>query len=138
MRPLVLLQIRVGRTPTTEDASVTDAVRRALLADEQETIRRRGEMLQDLADVVSAASDVATDDEHDPEGATIAYERARTAALVKQADEHLADIAAARARLDAGTYGRCETCGAPIGAERLAARPVVRTCIGCASAARVR
>lgn len=101
-------------------------------------MRRRAEMLTDIADVVAAASDVATDDEHDPEGATIAYERARTAALVKQADEHLADIAAARERLAAGTYGSCELCGEPIGAERLAARPVVRTCIACASGARMR
>jgi RNA polymerase-binding transcription factor DksA len=119
---------------TAHDATV----RRLLLADEQETVRRRAELVQDLADVVAAASDVATDDEHDPEGATIAYERARTAALVGQADEHLADIAAARERLDSGAYGRCEACGRPIGAERLAVRPVVRTCIDCASGRRVR
>ena len=32
-----------------------------------------------------------------------------------------------------GTYGRCEVCGQPIAPERLAARPVARTCIACAS-----
>jgi RNA polymerase-binding transcription factor DksA len=31
-------------------------------------------------------------------------------------------------RLDEGTYGTCEVCGAPIGADRLAAEPATRTC----------
>ena len=86
-----------------------------------------------MAAVIEAASDVATDDEHDPEGATIAFERARVAALLDQARGHLHDIDAAIARLDAGTYGRCEHCGGAIAPARLAARPVARTCIGCAS-----
>ena len=37
------------------------------------------------------------------------------------------------ANLAAGTYGRCESCGRPIGAERLAARPTATTCVDCAS-----
>jgi RNA polymerase-binding protein DksA len=44
----------------------------------------------------------------------------------------LADVEAALARRDAGDYGTCETCGRPITAERLAARPAARTCIDCA------
>jgi RNA polymerase-binding transcription factor DksA len=39
----------------------------------------------------------------------------------------------ALARLDAGTYGRCTSCGAPIAAARLAVAPAVALCIGCAS-----
>ena len=34
--------------------------------------------------------------------------------------------------VESGAYGRCETCGAEIGSERLAARPSARTCITCA------
>lgn len=113
-----------------------EEVRRLLLRDKRDTMLRRQALDRDLADIVSAASDVATDDEHDPEGATIAYERSRTAALAAQAADHLADIELALARLDAGTYGRCERCGATIAEERLAARPVARTCIACASAMR--
>ncbi|MBV9098519.1 MAG: TraR/DksA C4-type zinc finger protein, partial [Frankiaceae bacterium] len=88
--------------------------------------------LRDLDDIIAAAADVATDDEHDPEGATIAYERSRTQALIEQADSHLADIAAALDKLDAGTYGVCENCCRAISPERLQARPATKTCIDCA------
>lgn len=110
-----------------------EQVRRTLLVDRQETTRRRYALAHDFAGVVAAASDVAIDDEHDPEGATIAYERARTAALIEQADAHLADIDQALRRLDEDTYLTCERCGQPIAEERLAARPVARTCISCAT-----
>ena len=90
-------------------------------------------MAGDVDAVIEAASDVATDDEHDPEGATIAFERARVGALLDQARDHLVDIDDALRRIDDDRYGRCEVCGKPIGVERLAARPVARTCIGCAS-----
>lgn len=37
-------------------------------------------------------------------------------------------IIAALARIDAGTYGHCEVCGAPIADARLAASPSATTC----------
>ena len=40
----------------------------------------------------------------------------------------------ALAKLDEGTYGRCDVCGEPIAAKRLAAMPDVVTCVTCASA----
>jgi len=110
-----------------------DVVRRRLAEDERSTRQRRDGLSRDFGDVVAAASDVATDDEHDPEGSTIAYERSKVAALVAQADAHLDDIRRALERLDAGTYGICERCSADIAEARLEARPVVRTCIDCAS-----
>jgi RNA polymerase-binding protein DksA len=82
--------------------------------------------------VVSASQASNADDEHDPEGATIAFERQQVVALLEQAQRRLADVDAALARRDTGDYGRCETCGRPIGAERLEARPAARTCIDCA------
>ena len=71
-------------------------------------------------------------DEHDPEGATLAFERQHVAALADAARADLAEIRAALARLDDGSYGICQVCGARISAERLAARPAARTCVGCA------
>lgn len=41
----------------------------------------------------------------------------------------IAEVDAALARLDGGTYGRCEACGEPIEAERLLADPLVRLCL---------
>ncbi|MGY2065725.1 TraR/DksA family transcriptional regulator [Blastococcus sp. SYSU DS0619] len=84
-------------------------------------------------DAIVAASQASNaDDEHDPEGATIAFERQQVAALLESAHRRLADVDAAVAAVEAGTYGRCESCGQPIAVERLAARPTARTCIDCA------
>jgi DnaK suppressor protein len=89
---------------------------------------------RDFDGIVAAASDVATDDEHDPEGATIAFERAQVAALLERARGRLADVDLALTRITDGSYGICEHCGRPIAAERLAARPAAGTCIRCAAA----
>src|SRR5437763_13438307 len=106
---------------------------RAGLDTERAATHRRPEPLSgDVDAVIEAANDVATDDEHDPEGATIAFERARVGALLEQARVHLGDIEDALRRIEDGRYGRCEICLQQIGAERLAARPVARTCIACA------
>lgn len=72
------------------------------------------------------------DDEHDPEGSTVAFERARVAALVADAQDRLAAVDRAIARLAAGDYRRCTRCGGPIGDDRLAARPTTDRCVRCA------
>lgn len=41
-------------------------------------------------------------------------------------------------RIEDGSYGRCQECGAEIGIERLKARPVTTLCIGCKSAQEAR
>ncbi|MGI3782628.1 MAG: TraR/DksA family transcriptional regulator [Janthinobacterium lividum] len=60
-------------------------------------------------------------------------DQARDTALLAQVSQTLAELAAARARLAAGTYGVCEHCGRPVAEARLAARPEARLCIACAS-----
>jgi DnaK suppressor protein len=40
-------------------------------------------------------------------------------------------IAEALARLETGTFGKCTSCGRPISAARLRARPVTDLCIDC-------
>jgi RNA polymerase-binding protein DksA len=37
----------------------------------------------------------------------------------------------ALARIEAGSYGRCENCGQPIGKARLQAYPTASLCIDC-------
>lgn len=86
--------------------------------------------------MVAASRDTNADDEHDPEGATIAFERSQIGSLVRQAHDHLAEIDAAVTRLDEGRYGTCEACGDPIPEGRLEARPLARSCVGCASGRR--
>jgi RNA polymerase-binding transcription factor DksA len=86
-----------------------------------------------FADIVEAAELTSTDDEHDPEGATIAYERALVSALLRRASDELAALDRARQRVDDGTIESCVVCGGPIGLSRLLALPSVRTCVSCAS-----
>jgi hypothetical protein len=43
----------------------------------------------------------------------------------------LDQVDGALARLDDGSYGRCESCGALIADERLAETPTARTCATC-------
>jgi len=88
---------------------------------------------RDLRELFEAARSANADDEHDPEGSTIAFERAQLTSVLAAARRRVADLNDALHRLEAGTYGFCESCGAAIPAERLAARPSARTCIGCAS-----
>ena len=113
------------------DGAQTGA-RARLEAEREQTLRRLASLTDDYAEVVAASRDTNADDEHDPEGATIAFERSQVGALVVQARRHLREIDAAVARVEAGTYGTCEGCGAPIGEGRLEARPVARSCIRCA------
>lgn len=83
--------------------------------------------------VVAAARESVTDDEHDPEGSTIAYERRMLDALTHDMRERIVDIDAALDRLARGTYGVCERCRAPIAPARLEALPTARTCVTCAA-----
>jgi DnaK suppressor protein len=103
------------------------------LLDERAAVLAQIEALTREFDGVVAASQASNaDDEHDPEGATIAFERQQVAALLEQARRRLADVDAALSRRESGNYGVCENCGRPIAPERLAARPAARTCIHCA------
>ena len=95
---------------------------------------RLASLTRDFEGIVMATVSAATDDEHDPEGATIAFERAQVMALIGQVRERLAEVDQALERLRQGTYGGCERCGRPIGGDRLAARPAARTCFACAAA----
>ena len=90
-------------------------------------------LTRDFTGIVDASADSNADDEHDPEGSTIAFERSQVGALIEQARQRLTEIEAARARIEDGTFGRCEVCGKPIPDRRLEARPVARTCVGCAT-----
>jgi RNA polymerase-binding transcription factor len=104
-----------------------------LAAERAETVERLSGLERELRGIIESADTAGTDDEHDPEGATIAFERQHVAALLSRAREQLTQIDAAMRKLADGRYGRCERCGQDIGAARLAARPAATTCIRCAS-----
>ncbi|WP_427169623.1 TraR/DksA family transcriptional regulator [Arthrobacter sp. 92] len=84
---------------------------------------------EDISAANAARQDSNVDDEHDPEGATIAFELSQASALMRQSNESLQQVEAALRRIAAGSYGRCEVCGAPIAEGRLEARPWTPFCI---------
>ena len=104
----------------------------ALSAERAAALAQIEALTREFDEVVAASKASNADDEHDPEGATIAFERQQVVALLDAARRRLTDAEAALARRDDGSYGTCENCGSAIGAERLAARPAARTCIDCA------
>jgi DnaK suppressor protein len=96
------------------------------------TIGRAASLASSFEGIVEATRDVATDDEHDPEGHTIAWERQQVAALLDETKHALAAIEAAMQRLNVGQYGMCTNCGLAIATERLDALPATPTCVNCA------
>ena len=114
-------------------AAQAAAIRRALAAGRAGTLDQIESLRREFDGIVASAALVGADDEHDPEGATIAFERAQLSALLEQAQRRLAELDQALARLADGSYGSCDRCGQPIAPARLAARPAARTCIACAA-----
>ena len=112
--------------------SSEELARARLAAERRRTTDRLARLSAEHVGFVEASLHSNADDEHDPEGATIAFERSQVEALARRFQEHLADIEVAERRLADGSYGRCERCGATIPSARLEARPATRTCVSCA------
>ena len=103
------------------------------IREERERAARRVAELSSVFEAIVDASDAANlDDEHDPEGATVGFERAQVSALLDRARTQLAELDAAGDRLQSGRYGVCERCGQPIPDDRLRAQPAARMCVRCA------
>ena len=92
-------------------------------------------LLRAVGDMRLARSLTVSDDEHDPEGSTVSLDQARDVALLEGTERTLAELEAAQRRLAEGSYGSCESCGRPIAAARLLARPEARLCLECATRA---
>lgn len=107
-------------------------MRARLVADRAEAVARLAGLDASFDDIVESARDSNLDDEHDPEGNTIAAERSMVSSLARSTRAQLVELDAALARLDAGCYGSCQRCAKPIGPGRLEARPSTSVCIDCA------
>jgi DnaK suppressor protein len=68
-------------------------------------------------------------DNHIGDIATATFDREMASTLEDNSNHVLSEIDAALTRIDDGTYGICERCGHPIGAERLEALPWATLCI---------
>jgi RNA polymerase-binding transcription factor DksA len=110
-----------------------DVARERLQALRAATVETLGALEGQHRSVVESSRDSNADDEHDPEGATIAFERAQVEALAREAAARLASVDAALGRVEEGTYGACQVCGRDIPQARLEARPTATTCVACAA-----
>jgi DnaK suppressor protein len=72
-------------------------------------------------------------DEGFADSGQVTAERGEVDALVGSLRDTLMDIDTALGKLEAGTYGRCESCGEDIAEARLEAMPAARLCMACAS-----
>jgi len=66
------------------------------------------------------------------DGTTEAVERLSTTATARSIAASIADIDRALAKIESGTYGTCDECGAEIGGARLEGRPESWLCLTCA------
>jgi DnaK suppressor protein len=58
-------------------------------------------------------------------------ERSQLLSMIQQLRAHHGEVVDALERLDSGSYGKCERCGATIPIERLEAIPTARLCVTC-------
>jgi DnaK suppressor protein len=82
-----------------------------------------------LADLLRDASDGAGDDQADAGSKN--FEREHEMSIAANAREMLIQSERALARIAAGTYGICESCGEPIGKARLQVFPRATLCMSC-------
>jgi DnaK suppressor protein len=121
------LPVRPGEKRWTE-AEVAEV--RDQLAAEAEELRLDIERAEsDIASRLGDAVGDAGDDQADVGAKT--FEREHELALTHNARELLAQNERAIARIEAGTYGTCESCGEAIGKARLQAFPRATLCVTC-------
>jgi DnaK suppressor protein len=121
------LPVRPGEKPWTETELVK--VRKELEAEvaglRADISRAESQIAERLSDAVGDAGD----DQADAGAKT--FEREHELAMTQNARDLLARSEQALARIDAGTYGVCESCGQPIGKARLQAFPRATLCVSC-------
>jgi RNA polymerase-binding transcription factor DksA len=98
--------------------------------DEQHLLWERTVLVESLADATADSVGALEGQPGDlGDAAAAVVERDQDIGLVESIDRALEEIAAARRRIEAGAFGRCEACGRQIEDERLEALPATRFCV---------
>ena len=114
------------------DAGTLTTLRLRLCAEREAATAAIESSKASMASFLDARRGVEVDDEHDPEGSTLALQFTETSALLSNSRHHLDQVNAALGRMTNGTYGSCELCGIDIPLARLEARPFAAHCVRCA------
>jgi RNA polymerase-binding transcription factor DksA len=131
-----MTDIAVRSAATKLTARQLTSLRTQLEGDRERTGMLIDTVINEMGAFVSARRDTSTDDEHDPEGPTLAFERSQSSAILGSSQQHLKEIEAAIQRMDEGRYGLCTNCGQGIALGRLQVRPQAALCISCAERVR--
>ncbi|RZS82902.1 TraR/DksA family transcriptional regulator [Motilibacter rhizosphaerae] len=121
------LPVRPGEEPWT--AAELAEVRTELEADAERLRREVAESETEIADLLRDSGEGAGDDQAD--AGTKTFEREHELSLAANARDMLEQTQRALARIEAGTYGACESCGQPIGKARLQAFPRATLDVAC-------
>ena len=106
----------------------TDVITRAL----QERRRELQDELASLTEVPRDPMAAVSFGKRIGDGTTEAVERLNKVGTANSIAVTLADVERALEKLLDGTYGSCDSCGEPVGEERLEAIPWATLCISCA------
>jgi RNA polymerase-binding transcription factor DksA len=117
------------------DPATIEMLRGRLLADRRSITSVIESSKESMASFIAARRDVEVDDEHDPEGSTLAMQYSESSALLEHSRRHLDEVNAALGKMTNGRYGSCELCGVNIPLARLEARPFAAHCVRCAQVA---
>ena len=121
------LPVRPGEEPWT--AAELEQIRAELHAEAEGLRADIARAARDIAEGGNGSLRDAGDDEAD--AGSKAFERDHELALSQNAQDLLDQGDHALSRIDAGTYGVCESCGQPIGKARLQAFPRATLCVAC-------
>ena len=116
---------RVEAHVTTEEA------RTRLLEERQGVVAALDYLHEENAGSLHEEAEEATIADNVGETATVTLDRQIDYSLEEASNHVLAAIDAALERIETGTYGTCQTCGKPIGDDRLQAIPYATQCIDC-------
>lgn len=95
----------------------------------RDDLERERDLLREKVQELDAKGDDLEYDVNFADSAQVAAEMGENRVLYDQLRRDLDDIEKALERMDAGTYGTCEVCGAEIPAARLEVMPATRVCI---------
>jgi RNA polymerase-binding protein DksA len=121
------LAVKADEKPWTK--AELDEVRGELMTDRERLRSELNLAEHELHDLMRDAGDGAGNDQADVGSTT--FERDHEMSLAANARDMLAQTERALMRIEAGTYGICESCGEPIGKMRLMAFPRATLCLSC-------
>ena len=125
---------RAGRMPIRDEekpwtAGEVREVRSTLEHDRVRLVAEIAATEQEISHLLREGGEGAGNDQADVGSST--FERDHEMSMAQTARDSLAQVEAALARIGAGNYGVCESCGKPIGKMRLQAFPRATLCMEC-------